>query len=131
MTQHNKQKHEEEPWEYITHNDWCGHIVNKESKSIIAAEVVESDAKRIVSCVNTMAGIENPEEFVEVFKEAVEALEWYGTEFLYDMEQFKTAAHLQDLDNPKNITVYDNPIHHDKGKKAREVLTRVKEVGIV
>lgn len=57
---------------------------------------------------------------------AVEVIRWYANEPFYEMESFITAALLQDLSKtPQNIEVQGNPIMHDKGKRAREVLEKI------
>lgn len=53
-----------------------------------------------------------------------ETLEFYAQEEFYQMTQFCTAAPLQDLNGmPRNIIVDGNPIAHDAGKRAREILS--------
>ena len=55
--------------------------------------------------------------------ELEKVLEWYATEFLYDMESFTTTAPLNVVGEvPNNIQINKNPIMHDRGKKARAVL---------
>lgn len=55
------------------------------------------------------------------------ALEFYGQEELYDMQSFLTAAHIHDVNEPKNVIIQGDPISYDRGKKAREALNPKEE----
>jgi hypothetical protein len=62
-------KHTPEPWQAI---DLCGFDVHADGKLIAVvypcgqqnAEIREANARRIVACVNAMAGIEDPQLFM-------------------------------------------------------------------
>jgi hypothetical protein len=56
-----------------------------------------------------------------------EALGFYGTEGFYDMTSFTTAARLNEAGVPRNVEVQENPIMHDRGKRARAALAEPAE----
>ncbi len=69
--------HSSEPWKYH-----CGWIVDATGKmlfptALMAGEVIEHDPdmRRILACVNAMAGIEDPEKWVQEAKDN-EIVEW-------------------------------------------------------
>jgi plasmid stabilization system protein ParE len=59
--------HTKEPWGYIE----CGYIYSGDDFVADCRHVfdlrkrAEKDAKRIIACVNAMAGIENPEQYIK------------------------------------------------------------------
>lgn len=55
-----------------------------------------------------------------------EALKWYASEWLYDLQRFRTAALLSEVDKPKNIEIEGNPIMHDRGKLARQAISETE-----
>lgn len=66
--------HTPEPWSFIECEDYVfeidgqnGNICEVRSTNM-TNDFDEANAKRIVECVNAMAGIENPVEFMEVVK---------------------------------------------------------------
>ena len=67
----NLSKHTPEPWDSVhEHGAWEGyHEPDSGEFQITFRAKTEADAARIVACVNAMAGIENPEQWVKEQKE--------------------------------------------------------------
>jgi len=66
-----------EPWEWFDYgrNTQGGFIEDIEGDTTgIDNDFHANKARRICACVNAMAGIENPQEFVDLVKEIVEIL---------------------------------------------------------
>ena len=66
-------KHTKEPWELVKNaNNELFNGKSDECRWFIFEDCLQKDAQRIVACVNALAGIDNPEEWVENAKKAME-----------------------------------------------------------
>lgn len=107
-------KHTKEPWNIFSFEIYdereqiiadCGY-----SDDVFTLDGCKANAKRIVACVNAMAGIENPEEYMKTMQEVHDTLATTREKLEVSMKEYKMLALLimRISNNTKDIEILND-----------------------